>query len=663
MKPSNIPVVFLCLAASLFDSSCYRHEPTASEPSTLTSVLAKEMERAFAWYDHLGIEALLREEAASAEAEEKAAHAPVEKVKVSAGDEKAEWSFSFSFFGPPSGLSELAARLHFIENPDSLRKTAAETVRGIHGRLESAHFVSFDAETRLKAFILSRHCARIGERKLSNDLFVLAATMNTRESAEEREFAAILEKEFAEALIWRMILAFGDVSVGRPTLKRWFEWFASKFGKTEFGDRARKTAEILKRMVDEDREHENLKTPFANLPRDDQIRELIFQLRDQTGQQTSWPGSCGILRDGGFSFPGAALQEGTTPAHRLLAFGNDAVPLLIEALDDDSFTRALGFCRPWFFSHVVLRVGDCALRLIQRLTGWTFYQRRSTSGEMVPDGDAPTVKKKVREWWEAYQVKGRRRMLIEAVEKGDYDGYLLAYELVKNHPDAALAALTKAVENCSWNDYRSYFVSWIADLPGNDQTPFLEKELETGPTLACRLHAASGLLSRGHPSAFPFLEKQWLDLKTRENTDWHDVEILVRILVFCRRPAGLKLLRKDLGQYRDDVRYKVVDAFQYGNREYYIESKEKGEKCSPDDKCAILEEIEGLLVDLLNDRSATRCSMGLPGGGSVEPRICDLAARAISSIWSEKYAFDVGLSEAERDGMIRAILERHGRDG
>ncbi len=191
---------------------------------------------------------------------------------------------------------------------------------------------------------------------------------------------AVLEKEFAETLIWRMILAFSDVSVACPTLKRWFEWFADRFGKTEFGDRARNSAEILSRMVEEDREHEKTKTPFECLSRDDQFRELVFRLRDQTGTQSSWPGSCDILGDGGFFFHGAALPEGKTPAHQLLAFGYDAVPLLIEALDNDRFTRAVGFCRPWFFSHVVLRVGDCALRLLQRLTGWTFYQRSLRSG-------------------------------------------------------------------------------------------------------------------------------------------------------------------------------------------------------------------------------------------------------------------------------------------
>ena len=53
---------------------------------------------------------------------------------------------------------------------------------------------------------------------------------------------------------------------------------------------------------------------------------MIFQLRNQNGHQSSNPGACNIFStlDG----------EEVTPAHRLVKIGYDAVPQLIEVLED-----------------------------------------------------------------------------------------------------------------------------------------------------------------------------------------------------------------------------------------------------------------------------------------------------------------------------------------
>ena len=42
-------------------------------------------------------------------------------------------------------------------------------------------------------------------------------------------------------------------------------------------------------------------------------------------------------------------------------------------------------------------------------------------------------------------------------------------------------------------------------------------------------------------------------------------------------------------------------------------------------------------------------------GGTVDPRICDFAARALSRRWPDRYAFDFGASFEDRTARIAAL--------
>jgi hypothetical protein len=70
-------------------------------------------------------------------------------------------------------------------------------------------------------------------------------------------------------------------------------------------------------MVQEDRAHaKNALKPFEQLSKKEQIRELIFQLRDQNGHQFSQPDFCDIID----TFSGKV----DTPAHRLVKLSTSA---------------------------------------------------------------------------------------------------------------------------------------------------------------------------------------------------------------------------------------------------------------------------------------------------------------------------------------------------
>ncbi len=124
----------------------------------------------------------------------------------------------------------------------------------------------------------------------------------------------------------------GDPEVSRRELLDCFEGFVRHYPSSPRAERFRKEIEILKRMIAEDAEHAD-KRPGKT--KREQVTELIFQLREQKGHQER------------FSFydifgrnPVAPTRQGsTTPAHQLLAMGYEAVPQLIDVLEDERLTR------------------------------------------------------------------------------------------------------------------------------------------------------------------------------------------------------------------------------------------------------------------------------------------------------------------------------------
>jgi hypothetical protein len=88
-------------------------------------------------------------------------------------------------------------------------------------------------------------------------------------------------------------------------------------------------------MIAEDEVHAKAgSTNLSSLSVDDQVRELIYRLRDQNGHQMIYPGRCDICCEWG----------GTTnsPVHQLVRLGYPAVPWLIGILESDTLARSLG---------------------------------------------------------------------------------------------------------------------------------------------------------------------------------------------------------------------------------------------------------------------------------------------------------------------------------
>lgn len=137
-----------------------------------------------------------------------------------------------------------------------------------------------------------------------------------------------------------LIRGLRDPGIMRVELLNRFHAFAVEFpeyGDTEKADslvvghdEVQHCIAVLDTMVHEDEEHSKRKIDSIDgLPVEDQIAELIYQLRDST----EWPDFAPRLP------PGSAYRP-DGPQGKLFAFGFRAVPQLLDALSNSDFTRS-----------------------------------------------------------------------------------------------------------------------------------------------------------------------------------------------------------------------------------------------------------------------------------------------------------------------------------
>lgn len=524
---------------------------------------------------------------------------------------------------------------------------------------------------RTEVFILARVCDANGLDKLSDDLLALAEKLRGGQKWNEPAppVGESVRKEIAHTMMWRAVRAFGAPAISRERLLERFEWIVASFPESRHAERAKRTRDLLRSMIAEDKAHAKKAKPLDEMTTEERVADLIFRLREQNGRQYSQPGSCDIFDD----FGGVRAGE-DTPAHKLVGIGYAAVPQLIEALDDQRFTRSVGFHRDFYFSHFVLRVGDCALAIIERIAGRSFYKRRSTSSEMVKNGEASPVKKEVAAWWKGFQKKGEKQSLLDAVSAGDDNSPAQATVLLKKYPEAVLTAIIAGTRNAKRPWVRQQMVRIAAGIKGDSPVPFLLEELGNGPTLASRVQAALGLHRRGRTEAVEAMIREWEGTaqplarpghsgRPKWQDEWderNDFGSLISFLSGCGRPEAIKALGDGIRQRPVGLRMEIISSFgEGGNMSVFstgrgggINTTERGKE-TPEVKAAI----ENLLFSALDDTDERSGMSGSWGRKSFrDPRMCDVAGHVLWRRQPKKYDFDISASLNVREKQ-RAVLK------
>jgi hypothetical protein len=455
--------------------------------------------------------------------------------------------------------------------------------------------------------------------------------------------------------MWRVIGRFESPDVPWAELLADLEKVQKDFPGSKHEERVKDSIAILRRMVAEEKARAAaLPKAEKDMTKRERVAELIFRLREQNGHQFMQPGRCLI-------FGWGRDNDEQTPAHQLVRIGYGAVPQLIDALEDERFTRSVGFHRSWYFSHHVLRVGDCSLAVLQRIAGRTFYQRRTTNSEMIKDGEVAAVKLKVQAWWAECQRKGERQMLVEGVAAGTYDSPAQAEMLVKKYPVAALPAIRGGARAAANGWIRSQLIDAAASLEGDDLVAFLREELKGPPPLGPRVAAARALLRHGHRESVAAMIDEWQRL--RPPGKWVSYfggpedgpEALVRFLAASRDVAAVRALAEGLQNRPESLRLDVIE-----------EIGRLGTGAGEKPLAADAEEaVQALLAAALDDGGVRWGMHGTRHGVDFsDPFINDIAADVLARRWERPDAFHLDhplrVREAERLALKNDWRNRHG---
>jgi len=491
--------------------------------------------------------------------------------------------------------------------------------------------------TRVYAFVFAWGCWRNGLDSEAEQLYRLSKRLRYGiEQVDEEKYQAVLEHEIGYAAMWRAVIDFGNTTITRPQLLAEFQAIASKYPHSGQQERAEQTAAMLQKMIAEDESHaRTARTNIAQLSIEGRVRELIFQLRDQHGEQGSQPGWCDVF----FNYE----RTTNTPAHQLVSIGYSAVPKLIAALEDQMFTRSVGYWRDFMFSHNVLTVGDCAVEILGQITGKYFYTPTHSAGYMSTDKKISETHKLADAWWAEFQKKGEKQMLIEGVATGDASAISQANILIARYPDAAASALTKGIRATSNLGIRAKLIELLEKFNSSEALAFLEREIHEGND-ASRAIAAGILFQKGRTTALKDAICEWQTSPDYRLENDQGLTGLARFLAGVDSPDAIAALGRNLQTRPLNTRMAIVHAVGEGGT-LYGEIRPIAERSTPTS-----DTIETFLITSLEDAGQQPGDSGPRLGRHYrDQRICDMAAYYLNQLWPERYHFDLSGTLEPRD--------------
>jgi hypothetical protein len=636
-------------------------KPKPSQPLS-----PEKQKQAFAWFDSLGFPDLSKSAYVRVATGEwiRAGNDPPENCYIRAFLLKTEANTftvftmtlrSHTFTSTPAGIPE-HQRVGY--EPIDWDDEVKELLKGRKAS-EQAHIFSrfrSSISDRSCLFILARVAASRGPMDDASALLAKALESDERRHDEDkRSLSEQVADDIAHSLIWRAVVEFGNPSVSRKQLLAQFERVlkcypadakakpASYERRTEIGDDYRAEAEeyatLLKKMIAEDEAHDKKRAlAEKEMTTKERVAELIFQLRDQNGQQWSQPGACNIFND---------PREEKSPAHQLAALGFDAVPQLIEALEYKRLTRSVGFHRDFYYSHHVLRVGDCAEDIIERIAARSFWRGKTTNSAMLKDGESSETKKQIEAWWQDIQKKGEKQVLIETVAVGDQTSRKQASRLVKKYPDAAFDAISKGIEHATDEYVKDRLIHRVVELTDTRVVPLLRKLLKDRE-LSTRVTAAEELLNKNNDEGVHVLIQEWKELLTSANPDANAHRYIMFLAASCRLDA-VTALGENLEKRSARVRFWIVQDLASKDDSPFRQRKQPTE--------AVQRAVEDLLARELNDTGQFWGYSAEWNGKTLRnPRICDLAAHLLSRSWNKPDMFDFNAGPRKRDRQRLLVL-------
>ncbi len=163
------------------------------------------------------------------------------------------------------------------------------------------------------------------------------------------------------------------------------------------------------------------------------IRYWIYELRDLRGRQFSDPG-----------YPALFAPMGPVGvADQIVALGPEAVPFLIDALDDDTPTRTIAWQRSFYPVYFVLRRQDVAMKCLERIAGCRFYEEGATFIHLYMDKPErrEAAISTLKRWWDKSKGQSQATWIRNQMElRGKSADSLQALAMIEG-PETVIADL------------------------------------------------------------------------------------------------------------------------------------------------------------------------------------------------------------------------------
>jgi hypothetical protein len=368
----------------------------------------------------------------------------------------------------------------------------------------------------------------------------------------------------------------------------------------------------------------------------------LYHLRNLNVTQTSDPGMCRVVTDSPWFFLESQdlSPKGTAnPAVELKKLGYDALPQIIEHLDDGRPTRCVGFWRSYApDSYYTLTYGDCCQQIFEAVTGRSIYDRGYSNGYPIKDGKGPECKAAAQRWWQAYQRGGEKGVLIEGVEAGNFDSDGQARRLLAKYPEAAPEPIIRSAHKHN----KASLLDLAGDITGDRLLPEFRAELGSSDC-DMRIAAAWALTKHSQEEGVRGLLKEWQAVPWEQpmhSTEQDRVSRLVSYLACCGEPRAIQTLSSGFEQIPPAVQSKIISACED------IQQDCRARPLS----AAVQTAMEDLLALAL--RNTEQCPFRWSSGDKssrADTMIADLAAKALVRRWGKPQLFDIYATYGSRD--------------
>jgi len=520
-------------------------------------------------------------------------------------------------------------------------------------------------EDRALIFAFGRACLQKGLAECGAELMSLAANIPEERSGkvDPRTLRKTLQEEIGAAVLLKAEKDMCNPLSSWADLLKVFENFPKRFPASPKVAYARESADLLKKMIAEEAAHHP--KPLEEMSPEEQIEEHIYQLRYLAASDWTIDSAHRIMVYASYGMEGRARAH---PVHRLAEFGYEAVPQLIEALDDRRFTRSMENNRRLDTGREtpppgVMRVGDFVKSILEHITGRNFAVTRAPDGKLV----GGTRRQQAEAWWAEAQSDDEKKALIEAAASGGEDGSKAARKLVEEYPHAALAAIEEGFRATTEPDVLSEYVEAAGSIPGNAPVDFLKSKLGPANGLYAQTRAAEALFARGKPEALPAIIEAWQNaqprLPTNEADAFSEIGGLIEFLAKSGDAAAIEALGRDIRKAPVEVRLAVVDVFvpwEQRGTEFLKGRKVHALVKMPELPGGVAgDAIERLLAGALDDPERRFGMRKDYDEASIDgPRVCDVAAFALSQRWPKKYQFHWRENPVECETQVARIRDQ-----